>query len=170
MERCQNSLSLPCCAFFLILYQSQSAEFCEIVVAETESALTFCCRRGYFGVLVCFLCSMDEMLIRFSLVFDRWMTTPMAPLEPTDGSLVTGCTALGFPPCFRTCCTALATRGFPRTVAVRTSVRARVLQGPCGHSGSPHRPDHDGLVYHGLRGRPRRLSGEGCPPSPHGVL
>jgi hypothetical protein len=37
---------------------------------------------------------MDEMLIRFSLVFDRWMTTPMSPLEPTDGSVVTGCTTL----------------------------------------------------------------------------
>jgi hypothetical protein len=30
------------------------------------------------------------------------------------------------------------------------SVRAGVLQGPCGYSGSPHRPDHDGLVYHSL--------------------
>jgi hypothetical protein len=36
---------------------------------------------------------MDEMLIRFSLVFDRWMTTPTPPLEPTDGSVVMGCTA-----------------------------------------------------------------------------
>jgi hypothetical protein len=32
---------------------------------------------------------MDEMLIRFSLVFDTWMTTPTPSLEPTDGSVVT---------------------------------------------------------------------------------
>jgi hypothetical protein len=31
LERSQNSLSLPYCVFFLILWQSQSAEFCEIV-------------------------------------------------------------------------------------------------------------------------------------------
>jgi hypothetical protein len=31
LERSQNSLWLPYCAFFLILCQSQSAEFCEIV-------------------------------------------------------------------------------------------------------------------------------------------
>jgi hypothetical protein len=29
------------------------------------------------------------------------------------------------------------------------SIWAGVLQGPSGHSSSPHRPDHDGLVYHG---------------------
>jgi hypothetical protein len=34
MERSQDSLSLPYCTLFLILYQSESAEFCEIVVAE----------------------------------------------------------------------------------------------------------------------------------------
>ncbi|MEJ2743970.1 MAG: hypothetical protein P8176_16245, partial [Gammaproteobacteria bacterium] len=27
-------------------------------------------------------------------------TTPTPPLEPTDGSVVTGCTAPGFLPCF----------------------------------------------------------------------
>jgi hypothetical protein len=74
----------------------------------------------YFGVLVCCLCSMDEMLIRFSLVFDRWMTTPMPPLEPTDGSVVTDCIAPGFPPCSGMCCTASATRVFLRTVAACT--------------------------------------------------
>jgi hypothetical protein len=36
LERYQNSLSLLYCAFFLILYQSQSAEFCEIVIAENK--------------------------------------------------------------------------------------------------------------------------------------
>jgi hypothetical protein len=57
LERSQNFLSLPYCAFFLILYQSQSVEFCEIVIAETESKLTFCCRRGLFwsfGLLALF--------------------------------------------------------------------------------------------------------------------
>jgi hypothetical protein len=48
---------------------------------------------GLFGVLVCCLSSMDEMLIRFSLVFDIWMTTPTPPSELTDGSTTTGCTA-----------------------------------------------------------------------------
>jgi hypothetical protein len=48
LERSQNSISLPYYVFFLILYQSQSAVFCEIVVAETESELTLCCRRGLF--------------------------------------------------------------------------------------------------------------------------
>jgi hypothetical protein len=37
---------------------------------KTESELTFAVVVGYFGVLVCCPCSMDEMLIRFSLVFD----------------------------------------------------------------------------------------------------
>jgi hypothetical protein len=36
LERPQNSLSLPYCEFFLILYQSQSAKFCEIVIAENR--------------------------------------------------------------------------------------------------------------------------------------
>jgi hypothetical protein len=88
--------------------------------SKIESELTFCCRRGLFGVLVCCLCSMDEMLIRFSLIFYRWMTTPMPSLEPTDGSVVMGCTAPVFPPCSGTCCTALSTRGFLRTVTTRT--------------------------------------------------
>jgi hypothetical protein len=50
------------------------------------------------------------------------------------------------------------------------SVRARALQGPCGPSGSPHRLDYDGLVYHDSGWRPRRHSGESCPLGPHGVL
>jgi hypothetical protein len=87
--------------------------------SKTESELMFCC-GGLFGVLVCCLCSMDEMLIRFSLIFDRWATTPMPPSEPTDGSVVTGCTALIFPPCFGMCCTILATQGFPCTMVART--------------------------------------------------
>jgi hypothetical protein len=74
----------------------------------------------YFEVFVCCLYSMAEMLIRFSLVFDGWMTTPMTPLEPTDGSKAMGCTAPGFPPYFRTCCTTSTTKGFPHTVAART--------------------------------------------------
>jgi hypothetical protein len=48
LKRSQNSLSLPYCVFLLILYQSQSVEFCEIAIAETESELTFCCRRVLF--------------------------------------------------------------------------------------------------------------------------
>jgi hypothetical protein len=87
---------------------------------KIESELTVCCRRGLFGVLVCCLCSMDEMLIRFSLVFDRWMTTPTPPLELTDDSIAIGCTALGFPPCFGMCCTTLATRVFPCTMPTCT--------------------------------------------------
>jgi hypothetical protein len=87
---------------------------------KTESALTFCCRHGLFWSFVCCLCSMDGMLIRFSIVFDRWMTTPTPLLELTDGSVVTGHTAPGFPPCSETCCTILATRGSPRTMAART--------------------------------------------------
>jgi hypothetical protein len=38
--------------------------------SKSESELTFC-RGGLFGVLVCCLCLMDEMLIRFSRIFDR---------------------------------------------------------------------------------------------------
>jgi hypothetical protein len=63
---------------------------------------------------------MDEMLIRFSLVFDRWMTTPTPPLEPTDGSVAMGYTTPVFPPYSGMCCTTLATWGLPRTVAART--------------------------------------------------
>jgi hypothetical protein len=74
----------------------------------------------YFGVLVCCLYSLDEMLICFSLVVDRWTTTSTPPLEPMDGSVVMDCTALGFPPCSGTCCTASATRVFLRTMAART--------------------------------------------------
>jgi hypothetical protein len=88
--------------------------------SKTEYELIFCCRRGLFEVLICCLCSMDEILIRFSLVFDRWMSTPTPPSEPTGGSVVTGCTALVFPPCSGTCCTVLATQGFLRTVIAHT--------------------------------------------------
>jgi hypothetical protein len=63
---------------------------------------------------------MDEMLIHFSLVFDRWMTTPTSPLELMNGSVATGCTAPSFPPCSGTCCTASATQDFPHTVAAHT--------------------------------------------------
>jgi hypothetical protein len=114
--------------------------------SKSEFELTFCCRRGLFGVLVCCLCSIDEMLIHFSLVFDRWMITPTPSSEPADGSVVTGCTALVFPPCSGTCYTILATRRPPHTVAARTISSGWVLQGPCGYSGSPYRTDHDGLV------------------------
>jgi hypothetical protein len=63
---------------------------------------------------------MDEILIRFSFVFDRWMTIPKPPWEPTDGSIATGCTTPGFLPYSGTCCTASATQDFPRTMAART--------------------------------------------------
>jgi hypothetical protein len=107
IERSQNSLSLLCCALYLILHHFQSVE------------LMFCC-GGLCGVLVCCLSSMDEMLIHFSLVFDRWMTTPTQPSELMDGSVATGCTTLVFPRCFKMCCTALAKQGPPRTVVIRT--------------------------------------------------
>jgi hypothetical protein len=70
--------------------------------------------------LVCCLCSMDEILTRLSLVFDRWTTTPTPPTEPTDGFIAMGCTVLAFLPCSGTCCTTLATRGSLRTVATHT--------------------------------------------------
>jgi hypothetical protein len=85
---------------------------------KLESELMFC--GGSFGVLVCCLYLMDEMLIHFSLVFDRWTTTPMPLSEPTDGTVVTGCTALAFPPCSGMCCTTLATREIPRTMVTHT--------------------------------------------------
>jgi hypothetical protein len=62
---------------------------------------------------------MDEMLIHFFLVFDKWMTTPTPPLESADGSIVMGCTAPAFPPCIRMCYTALAIEDFLRTMAAR---------------------------------------------------
>jgi hypothetical protein len=89
------------------------------------------------------------MLIRFSLVFDRWMTAPTPPLEPMDGFVVTGCTAPGSPPAPGRVAP-LRLHGAPHVPWPSVlSVQAGVLQGPCGHFGSPHRPDHDGLVYHG---------------------
>jgi hypothetical protein len=87
--------------------------------SKSESGLLFC-RGGLFGVLVCCLCSMDEMLIRFSLVFDKWMTTPTPPSEPMDGSVRMGCTTPAFPPCSEMSCTALATWGVPRTMVTHT--------------------------------------------------
>jgi hypothetical protein len=42
--------------------------------------------------LVCCLYSMDEMLIHFSFVFDRWTTTLTPPSELTDGFVAMGCT------------------------------------------------------------------------------
>jgi hypothetical protein len=86
---------------------------------KSESGLLFCC-GGLFGVLVCCIYLMDEMLIHFSHVFDRWTTTPTPPLEPMDGSVVTGCTTLTFPPCSGTCYTALARRGLLHIVVART--------------------------------------------------
>jgi hypothetical protein len=80
----------------------------------------FCCHRGLFGDFVCCPCSMDEMLICFSLVFNRWTTTPMPPSEMTDGSVVSGYTAPVFPPCSGMYCTALATQEFPLTMAAHT--------------------------------------------------
>jgi hypothetical protein len=55
---------------------------------------------------------MDEMLIRFSLIFDRWMTTPTPPLEPTDGSVVTGHRP-GFPTLLRDVLHCFGYTGFP---------------------------------------------------------
>jgi hypothetical protein len=104
---------------------------------KTESELTCCCHRGLFWSLGCCLCSMDEMLIHFFLVFNRWMTTPTPPLELTDGSIVTGCTAPGFPPCSRACCTASATQGYLCITDARTISLGWALQGPCGHFGPP---------------------------------
>jgi hypothetical protein len=63
---------------------------------------------------------MDEMLIHFSFVFDRWISTPTPPTKTMDGSVVTGCTAPAFPPYSRTCCTALVTQGLPHTMVART--------------------------------------------------
>jgi hypothetical protein len=83
--------------------------------------LSFLLPRGLFGVLICCICSMDGMLILFSLVFDRWTTTRTPPSELTDGSVVTGCTASVFPTCSRTCYTALATRRSPHVVTARTT-------------------------------------------------
>jgi hypothetical protein len=56
---------------------------------------------------------MEEMLICFFFVFDRWMTPPTPSSKPTDGFVAIGCTVPVFLPCSRTCCTALATRGLP---------------------------------------------------------
>jgi hypothetical protein len=56
---------------------------------------------------------MDEMLIFFSLVFNRWRITPTPPSELMDDFVVVGCTVPVFPSCSGTCCTALATRGPP---------------------------------------------------------
>ena len=150
LERSQNPLSLPYCAFFLNLYQSQSAEFCEIVVAENRIGVNVLLSSWFnFGVLVCCLCSMDEILIRFSLVFDRWMITPTPPLEPMDGSVVMGCTAqVSHPASGRVALVRLHGASHVSWPPI-PSVQARALQCPCGHYGSPHRPDHDGLVYHG---------------------
>jgi hypothetical protein len=69
---------------------------------------------------VCCLYSIDEMLIRFSLVFDRWTTTPTLSSEPADGFIATGCTVLASLPYSGTCCATLSIRGPPRTVAAHT--------------------------------------------------
>jgi hypothetical protein len=114
------SITSILCAFSNSVPVSVSRVLRDCCQLKTESELTFAVVMVYFGVLVCCLYSMDEMLIRFSLLFDRWMTTPTPPLEPTDSSIVMGCNASGFPPYSGTCCTALATRGFPCTMAAHT--------------------------------------------------
>jgi hypothetical protein len=53
------------------------------------------CRGGLFGVLVCCLWSMDEILIHFSFIFDRWMTTLTPLSELMNGTVVMGCTVSG---------------------------------------------------------------------------
>jgi hypothetical protein len=61
-------MSLLYCAFFLILNQPQSAEFCEIVVAENRICVNALVSLWFIlGVLVCCLCARDEMLIRSPL-------------------------------------------------------------------------------------------------------
>jgi hypothetical protein len=87
--------------------------------SKSESELTFC-RGGLLRDLVCCLCSMDEMLIRFSFVFDRWTTTPTPPSKPTDGSIMMGCTIPGLRPCSETCYTVSVTRGLPHTTVTHT--------------------------------------------------
>jgi hypothetical protein len=106
------SITSVLCAFPDSIPVSVSRFLWDLFQLKIESESTFAVVVVYFGVLVCCLCSIDEILIRFSLIFDRWMTTPTPPLEPIDGSVAMGCTTLGFPLCSRTCCTALATRGF----------------------------------------------------------
>jgi hypothetical protein len=89
--------------------------------SKTESVnstnLNLLFRWGYIEFGGC-LCSMDEILICFSFVFDRWTTTPMPHSKPTDSFIAIGCT-IPVSPCYsETCCTALATWGLPRTMAV----------------------------------------------------
>jgi hypothetical protein len=84
LERSENSLSLSYCAFVLILHYVQSTEFCEIIISLNQNLGYYFCRGGLFGVLVCCLCSMDEMLVIFpcfrqidyypyaTLEVDRW--------------------------------------------------------------------------------------------------
>jgi hypothetical protein len=84
------------CVFLFCTSLSQRS-FARLPLLKTESKLTLCCRRGLFwsfGLLS--LCD-GQNVDSFSLVFDRWMTTPTPPLESTNGSVVTGCTAPGFP-------------------------------------------------------------------------
>jgi hypothetical protein len=94
--------------------------FARLSLLKTESELTFCCRHGLFWSFSLLSLCDGQNVDSSSLVFDRWMTTPMPPLELTDGSVVTGYTAPGFPPCSGTCCTASDTWGSPRTVVVHT--------------------------------------------------
>jgi hypothetical protein len=58
-------------------------EFCQ------QYNLSFFLVGGYIDLVVA---SMQEMLIRFSFIFNRWTTTPTPPLELTDGFVATGCT------------------------------------------------------------------------------
>jgi hypothetical protein len=82
-------------------------------------------------ILVYCLYSLDEMLIRFSLVFDRWMTMPTPPSELTDGFIATGC------------CTVSATRGLPRTT--NSKVVAGQIEKEC-HAREPTLERYLGLV------------------------
>jgi hypothetical protein len=94
---------------------------------------------------------MDEMLIHFSLISDRWMTTPTPPWALTDGSVAMGCTAPGSHPASGRVALLWLHEASHVSWPPVPSVQTKALQGPCGHSGSPHQPDHDGLVYHGSR-------------------
>jgi hypothetical protein len=119
LESSRNSLSLSYFAFFLILHCVESTGFCEIVVCLNQNL-------SYYFIVVVYLEFWFVVSVRWMKVdsflpcFDRWTTTPTLPSELTDGSVAMGCTISIFPPCFGTCCTALATRKLPCTVVVRT--------------------------------------------------
>jgi hypothetical protein len=120
LERYQNFLSLPYCAFFLILYQPQSAEFCEIVVAENRIGVNVLL-SSWFILEFWVVASVRWMKCDSFLPCFRQMDDyPYATIGADGWFRCDGLHRPGFPPCFRTCCTASATRVFPRTVAVHT--------------------------------------------------